>query len=543
MEVKQLLLKLKEKKIDENILNPFQETCCLEYIVRYPQEFLNNSSKNNFENNLKTINNKILSINEYVNYDEYVSYSCILGAFLADSMGSFCEFSYFNKENKKKIFVNKNVFHLPPGQITDDSEMALSLAYSIMEHPSKNIDINIIYFFYSIWKFSNPFDIGNTIVSSLTFDPFKDTLYQKLYENYKKNNYNNESKSNGFLMRLTPLIVYCYYNFSKNYIKEIFNSKYVDDKYNLFVEIKKIILNDCLISHPNEECICIATLYVYIGLMSLIQMKTDEIFNEIKYFINLDKFKKEYLEVNKIISDLIKEILDFSDFEKRNYLFKDIDKKNRGYYLHSIKLILFYLKFYNFLFTDDSNPTIFRFIMNDICNYGGDTDTNGAIVMGIFGPIIGFKNFGSELKILLDYYNEKRFLYTTSLIYFYMEHLKKLYVSNLQNEMSLLNNLETLLNNKIEEHNNVILYKKLNFERNKLKKSIENILKIYDEVLNKKNPKIDLKESNNDFKLLDSVNIDSKKDNESEENDKINNNNNKICIINIIAHMLYNKIN
>ncbi len=186
MEVKQLLLKLKEKNYDEKILNPFQETYCLEYIVKNPQEFLNSSSKHNFENNLRIINKKIFSLSESLNYDEYVSYSCILGAFLADSMGSFCEFSSFNKDNQKRIFVNKNVFHLPPGQITDDSEMALSLAYSIMDNPSNNININIIYFFYSIWKFSNPFDIGNTIVSALTFDQLKDTLYQELYEKYKK---------------------------------------------------------------------------------------------------------------------------------------------------------------------------------------------------------------------------------------------------------------------------------------------------------------------------------------------------------------------
>jgi hypothetical protein len=55
-----------------------------------------------------------------------------------------------------------------------------------MDSPSNNININIIYFFYSIWKFSNPFDIGNTIVSALNFDQLKDTLYQELYEKYKK---------------------------------------------------------------------------------------------------------------------------------------------------------------------------------------------------------------------------------------------------------------------------------------------------------------------------------------------------------------------
>ena len=545
MEVKQLLLKLKEKNYDEKILNPFQETYCLEYIVKNPQEFLNSSSKHNFENNLRIINKKIFSLSESLNYDEYVSYSCILGAFLADSMGSFCEFSSFNKDNQKRIFVNKNVFHLPPGQITDDSEMALSLAYSIMDNPSNNININIIYFFYSIWKFSNPFDIGNTIVSALTFDQLKDTLYQELYEKYKKKNVNYESKSNGFLMRLSPLIVYCYYYFSKNYIKEILYSNNNDNKFNLFVEINKIVLNDCLITHPNGECLCIATLYIYMGLMSLLKMKPEKIYFDIKNFINTEQFKKEYSEVNKLINDkIINEIEKPSNFEKRNELFP-IDKKNKGYYLHSIKLILYYLKNFNFLSVDKLNPTIFRFIINDICNYGGDTDTNGAIVMGILGPIIGFKNFGSELNILLEYFNEKRFLYSTSLIYFYMEYLKKNYNSNenLFSEMKLLKELETSLNNPIGNKNDI--FKKLNKERNNLLINIKNILKTYDEALNKKNTKHELQESKNDFTLLKSIdfNNDSKREFDHEKDKINNNNNNKISIVNIIAHMLYNKIN
>ena len=544
MEVKQLLLKLKEKNYDEKILNPFQETYCLEYIVKNPQEFLNSSSKHNFENNLRIINKKIFSLSESLNYDEYVSYSCILGAFLADSMGSFCEFSSFNKDNQKRIFVNKNVFHLPPGQITDDSEMALSLAYSIMDSPSNNININIIYFFYSIWKFSNPFDIGNTIVSALTFDHLKDTLYQELYEKYKKKNVNYESKSNGFLMRLSPLIVYCYYYFSKNYIKEILYSNNNDNKFNLFVEINKIVLNDCLITHPNGECLCIATLYIYMGLMSLLKMKPEKIYFDFKNFINTEQFKKEYSEVNKLINDkIINEIEKPSNFEKRNELFP-IDKKNKGYYLHSIKLILYYLKNFNFLSVDKLNPTIFRFIINDICNYGGDTDTNGAIVMGILGPIIGLKHFGQELNILLEYFNEKRFLYSTSLIYFYMDYLKKNYNSNenLFSEMKLLKELETSLNNPIGNKNDV--FKKLNKERNNLLNNIKKILKTYDEALNKKNTKHELKESNNDFTLLNS-NLDFNNDSKKvvDNKDKINNNNNKISIVNIIAHMLYNKIN
>ena len=42
-------------------------------------------------------------------------------------------------------------------------------------------------------------------------------------------------------------------------------------------------------------------------------------------------------------------------------------------------------------------------MINIICNWGGDTDTNAAIVGCVLGAIIGFDNFGNELKVMLDF--------------------------------------------------------------------------------------------------------------------------------------------
>ena len=133
-----------------------------------------------------------------------------------------------------------------------------------------------------------------------------------------------------------------------------------------------------------------------------------------------------------------------------------------------------------------------------------------------------------------------------------MEYLKKNYNSNdlnnsndlkLTNEIKLLKEIEITLNNPIENKNDVI--KKLNKERNNLLFNIKNILKTYDEALNKKNTKHELQESKNDFNLLESIDFsnDSKKEFDKEKDKINNNNNNKISIVNIIAHMLYNKIN
>ena len=63
--------------------------------------------------------------------------------------------------------------------------------------------------------------------------------------------------------------------------------------------------------------------------------------------------------------------------------------------------------------------------MNEICNCGGDTDTNCAIVATVIGPIIGFDNFGDDLKTLLKCIPNDRIQYTNALIYYYVDFLEK----------------------------------------------------------------------------------------------------------------------
>ena len=53
------------------------------------------------------------------------------------------------------------VHHLAPGQITDDGELTLCLAYALAD--SKQFDIEKIARKYSEWMKTNPFDIGSTI--------------------------------------------------------------------------------------------------------------------------------------------------------------------------------------------------------------------------------------------------------------------------------------------------------------------------------------------------------------------------------------------
>ena len=62
----------------------------------------------------------------------------------------------------------------------------------------------------------------------------------------------------------------------------------------------------------------------------------------------------------------------------------------------------------------------FTNMMFDISDFGGDTDTNGAIVGMIMGPLIGMENYDRKyFDPLLSFYSRERLLYNNSFMYWY----------------------------------------------------------------------------------------------------------------------------
>ena len=84
-------------------------------------------------------------------------------------MGSYCEFSFKDKMNNLKIWQDENtVFEISKGQITDDSEMALSLCYALMDGKSFfTIEQHLLFFYYGLWSMTSPIAIGRTTSSAL----------------------------------------------------------------------------------------------------------------------------------------------------------------------------------------------------------------------------------------------------------------------------------------------------------------------------------------------------------------------------------------
>jgi ADP-ribosylglycohydrolase/fructose-1,6-bisphosphatase/inositol monophosphatase family enzyme len=115
---------------------------------------------------------------------------CLLGQAIGDSLGALVEFRPAAEIAEKfphgvRELADGGSWGAMAGQPTDDTELALSLARSLVaEH---GFDPNVVRVAYRKWMASNPFDIGST------------TRHGLLDE------HDDMSQSNGSLMRVSPL--------------------------------------------------------------------------------------------------------------------------------------------------------------------------------------------------------------------------------------------------------------------------------------------------------------------------------------------------
>lgn len=150
---------------------------------------------------------------------------CLLGQLAGDALGSQAEWK--TPEQIRNEFPNgvrdmegSSIFKTIAGQPTDDSEMALLLARSLVnDTPSANA--------YQFWLTTHPFDCGNTIGNALN--------------NMKAD---TSSQSNGALMRISPL--------------GIVGATILPDTRKL----DQLVIDDTTITHKNPICIQINILYV-----------------------------------------------------------------------------------------------------------------------------------------------------------------------------------------------------------------------------------------------------------------------------------------
>jgi len=118
---------------------------------------------------------------------------CLLGQLAGDALGGLVEFQSPDKilrayPDGVRLLHDGGHWGTIAGQPTDDSEMALMLARSLVEHGSFNpVAVKESYLY---WLNSRPFDCGNTVTSALKGHPKPD------------------SQANGAMMRTSPLGIF-----------------------------------------------------------------------------------------------------------------------------------------------------------------------------------------------------------------------------------------------------------------------------------------------------------------------------------------------
>lgn len=145
---------------------------------------------------------------------------CLLGQLAGDSLGSLVEFRgradiAAQYPGGVRDMAAGGTFNNIAGQVTDDSEMALAMARTIVR--LGHYDASEVLRAYVRWARSGPFDIGRTTSRALGEqpDPF--------------------SQANGALMRVSPLGIFC-------------AGMQAD-------EVSQLAALDASLTHPNQVCV------------------------------------------------------------------------------------------------------------------------------------------------------------------------------------------------------------------------------------------------------------------------------------------------
>ena len=452
-----------------------------DFLLNTKIEQLNNK---NIKRNINKIVNKLKEISIDKNRHQYLCLSCIFGAFLGDSIGSSCEFCQPSINNHKAIFSgNDEVFY--PGEITDDSEMAISAAFAYMdvlnEDPS-NLQ-NLIYYYFCIWLNSEPKDMGNATSNALKNWKGESIEITKFnYEYIKKINWN--TLANGFLMRISTFIVFYYYshldniyNIIERYFKTE-NTELTEEIINLYLDIYYESSINTEITHPNYENGISSAVYTLMTLTGMVTNDASKVYLLFKIITKSQNFIKCH-------KDNIENHLAFKIQEKYEKIIKEVESNNitsvfneMGYYIHGFKLTVYSIKMLADMGKNIDNEIYYK-IMCYICDLGGDTDTNCAIVGGMIGPLIGYKNFNKTcFDIFINFIPKQRCQYNSAFMYVYVNYLENKFINEKykwkikkeKDDKNEKNNIKDGNKESSQGNNNNIEIKDINDENNKNEK-------------------------------------------------------------------------
>ena len=161
---------------------------------------------------------------------------CLVGQIAGDALGSLVEFesgAYIEHlyPDGVRLLRDGGTWNTIAGQPTDDSELALALARSLVLRG--RYDVEAVAQSYVKWYESEPFDMGQTIEAALSAAAADDKAIASLAAAARRAA-NRSSQANGALMRISPL--------------GIFGSQITEQ------ELAECARADASLTHPHAAC-------------------------------------------------------------------------------------------------------------------------------------------------------------------------------------------------------------------------------------------------------------------------------------------------
>ena len=277
----------------------------------------------------------------------------IIGFVVGDAMGVPLEFCMRERLMQKPIteMLGYGSHNVPKGAWSDDSSMTLATMDAIIKDNDINFDTiaNNFLEWVKNAKYTptnKVFDIGRTCLRAIGRYENKEDIAEKCGGTSEMDN------GNGSLMRMLPLIYYCY-------------AKEMNEK-----EIYEVVKNVSSITHRHEISIMGCFIYVMYGIELLKNKNLVQAYKTVKKIKHDIYFKEE--TINRYYRILKKNI--------NKYSLEEI--KSTGFIVDTLEATIWVL-----LNTKTFNQSIIGAI-----NLGNDTDTVGACVGGLAGLYYGIEN-------------------------------------------------------------------------------------------------------------------------------------------------------
>jgi ADP-ribosylglycohydrolase len=286
------------------------------------------------------------------------AYGAFLGMLCGDAAGATLEF--YRKPITETIaekamrMPGGGALNVGKGQITDDSELALSLAFALYDkNPKEGFPTESVARAYSNWYHSRPFDMGSTCARAFSVQPDEDGNYSNRMMR-QANQGSFVSEANGALMRVTPVALW---SLTESTLTIVHNAKM-----------------DALLSHPNPVCqdcnalFCLAIVHLikhpgdYQGAISMLEdYAQSHVLTKVKDWLMIDSIDIEMLDA----------------------------KTNIGHVRWGFTMAMHFLR----------NGSSFEEAIKKTLLKGGDTDTNCAIVGAIMGALHGVDGIPEYMRV------------------------------------------------------------------------------------------------------------------------------------------------